>query len=229
LIDNSAGSVAVENIKITNNILRSCGFTTTAANKRGIAIIAGATAGTSIYYLSINDNVIVCDAPYGTVASYGITYSAGGSFYYTSGLNNVVALAGISPSLSQPAQYVFGVKQESPTAKTTAVTLTIAELLTGIITATHTAGATAAYTLPTGTDSESGASFSIRDSFDWSVINLSAAAADTITITANTTHTFAGNPIVQSANSTTGGIYGNSARFRTIKTSLNTFETYRIS
>ena len=39
----------------------------------------------------------------------------------------------------------------APTAKTVAVTLTAAELLTKYLTGTHTAGATAAYTLPTGT------------------------------------------------------------------------------
>jgi hypothetical protein len=38
-----------------------------------------------------------------------------------------------------------------------------------------------------------------------------------------------GNPIVQSANASTGGIYGNSARWRTRKTAANTFVTYRIA
>ncbi len=120
-------------------------------------------------------------------------------------------------------------QQATPTAKTTAVTLTIAELLTKIITGTHTAGATAAYTLPTGTLCEGGMTFKVDDCFDWSLINLSAAAIDTITLTAGTGHTIVGNPIVQSAHSTTGGIYGNSAIFRTRKTATNTFVTYRIS
>jgi hypothetical protein len=123
----------------------------------------------------------------------------------------------------------LGVVQPTPTAKTTAVALTIAELLTRIITGTHAAGATQAYTLPTGTLCEGGALFSVNDSFDWVLINLSAAAVDTITLTAGADHTIVGNPIIQSAHATTGGIWGNSATFRTRKTALNTFVTYRIS
>lgn len=119
--------------------------------------------------------------------------------------------------------------QGTPTAKTVAVTLTIAELLTGIITGTHTAGATAAYTLPTGALVDAGVTMEVDDSFDWCLINLSAAALDSITVTAGATHTIVGNPIVQSAHSTTGGIYGNSSEWRTRKTAADTFVTYRIS
>lgn len=119
--------------------------------------------------------------------------------------------------------------QGTPTAKTTAATLTIAELLTKLITGTHAAGATAAYTLPTGTLTDAGIKLNDNDSFDWVLINLSAAAVDTITLTAGTGHTIVGNPIVQSAHSSTGGVYGNSAQFRTRKTAANTFVTYRIA
>jgi hypothetical protein len=119
--------------------------------------------------------------------------------------------------------------QGAPTAETTAATLTIAELLTKIVTGTHAAGATQAYTLPTGTLSDAGAGLQINEAFDWSLINLSAAAADTITLTAGADHTIVGNPIVQSAHASTGGIYGNSAMFRTRKTAANAFVTYRIA
>ncbi len=119
--------------------------------------------------------------------------------------------------------------QLDPAAKTVAVTLTAAELLTAIITGTHAAGATAAYTLPTGTLLDAATTLDINDYFDWTLINLSAAATDTITVTAGATHTIVGNPIVQSANATTGGIYGNSARWRTRKTAANTFVSYRIA
>lgn len=121
------------------------------------------------------------------------------------------------------------VPQGTPAAKTTAVTLTIAELMTGIVTGTHAAGATQAYTLPTGTLTDAGVSMAIGDSFDWSLINLSAAALDTITITAGTDHTVVGGMIVQSAHATTGTLYGSSARFRTRKTAANTFVTYRLA
>jgi len=119
--------------------------------------------------------------------------------------------------------------QPDVTAKTVAVTLTAAELLTQIITGTHTAGATAAYTLPTGTLLDAAATWDTNEYFDWTLINLSAASADTITVTAGATHTIVGNPIVQSANASTGGIYGNSARWRTRKTAANTFVSYRIA
>jgi hypothetical protein len=119
--------------------------------------------------------------------------------------------------------------QASPTAKTTGVTLTIAELLTGIITGTQSSGANVNYQLPTGTDADTGTVCDINQAFDWTLTNLSAAAVDTITLTANTDHTIVGNAIVQSAHATTGGIYGNSATFRTRKTAANTFVTYRIN
>lgn len=118
--------------------------------------------------------------------------------------------------------------QPTPTAKTTAVTLTIAELMTCIITGTHAAGATQAYTLPTGANCDLTLQFANDDSFDWSLLNLSAAAVDTITLTASAGHTIVGNPIVQSSHSTTGGIYGNSAIFRTRKTAADTYVTYRV-
>ena len=125
--------------------------------------------------------------------------------------------------------------QGAPNAQTVAATLTIANLMTGIVTGTHAAGATAAYVLPTGTLTDAGVldnagrKLEVGDAFDWVLINLSAAAVDTITLTAGTDHTIVGNPIVQSAHSTTGGIYGNSAQFRTRKTAANTFVTYRIA
>ena len=119
--------------------------------------------------------------------------------------------------------------QPTPTAKTTAVTLTIGELLTGIITATQSSGATVAYTLPTGTLSDAGLEMAVDESFDWILINLSAAAADTVTVTAGTAHTVVGTMVVASAHATTGLLYGNAAQFRTRKTAANTFVTYRIA
>ena len=119
--------------------------------------------------------------------------------------------------------------QVTPTAKTVAVTLTIAELLTKIITGTHAVGATQAYALPTGTLCDAGATFAVDTCFDWSLINLSAAAVDTITVTAGVDHTVVGNMIVQSVHATTGLLYGSSGLFRTRKTAATTFVTYRIA
>jgi hypothetical protein len=119
-------------------------------------------------------------------------------------------------------------EQVTPTAETTDATLTVAELLTGIITGTHAAGATQTYTLPTGTLTDAALDLNVNDSFDWTVINLSAAAADTVTIAAGAGHTVVGTMIVQSAHATTGLLYGNAVTFRTRKTAANTFVTYRI-
>jgi hypothetical protein len=131
-----------------------------------------------------------------------------------------------APSAATPEG---GLKQPTPTAKTVAVTLTAAELLTRIITGTHAAGATQAYTLPTGALTDAAAGLKVDEAFDWCLINLSAAALDTVTLTAATGHTIVGNPIVQSANAATGGVYGNSAVFRTRKTAASTFVTYRLA
>ena len=119
--------------------------------------------------------------------------------------------------------------QVTPTAETVAVTLTAAELLTGLVTGTHAAGATQAYTLPTGTLLDAAGTFLVDEYFDWTLINLSAAAADTITITAGAEHTVVGTMICQSAHSSTGLIHGNALRLRTRKTAANTFVSYRLS
>jgi hypothetical protein len=119
--------------------------------------------------------------------------------------------------------------QVTPVAETVAVTLTAAELLTGLVTGTHTAGATAAYTLPTGTLLDAATSFAVDEHFDWTLINLSAAAADTITVTAGADHTVVGTMVCQSAHSTTGAVHGNALRLRTRKTAANTFVTYRLA
>ena len=120
--------------------------------------------------------------------------------------------------------------QPAPAAKTVANTLTIAELLTKIINATPTAtGSTAAYTLPTGALIDAGLTLEVDDSFDWCLINNALAAADTITLTADTGHTIVGNPVVQSLHASTGAVMGYSSLWRTRKTAADTFVTYRIA
>ena len=119
--------------------------------------------------------------------------------------------------------------QVTPAAETVAVTLTAAELLTGLVTGTHAAGATQAYTLPTGTLLDAAGTFLVNEYFDWTLINLSANAADTITITAGADHTVVGTMICQSAHSSTGLVHGNALRLRTRKTAANTFVSYRLA
>lgn len=106
--------------------------------------------------------------------------------------------------------------QPAQTSKAAAATLTIAELLTGIIQYT---GAAANLTLPTGTAIEGGvpATFPVNMSFDVSVINTGSGAA---TIVTNTGLTLVGSTVVTN---------GTSAMFRVRKTATNTYTVYRIS
>lgn len=152
------------------------------------------------------------------------TYGAG--VYIAQGANELVVKT-TGTIRNQGANYQT---QPSPTAKTVANTLTIAELQTKIINATPTAtGATAAYTLPTGALIDAGVTMEADDSFDWVLINNALAAADTITLTAATGHTIVGNPIVQSLHASTGATMGYSSMWRTRKTAADTFVTYRIA
>ena len=154
---------------------------------------------------------------------------------YTGGATRIIDASGGLPTfyevgtdpIVKQGRIANGV-QVTPTAETTAVTLTAAELLTGLVTGTHAAGATQAYTLPTGTLLDAAGTFLVDEYFDWTLINLSAAAADTITITAGADHTVVGTMICQSAHATTGAIHGNALRLRTRKTAANTFVSYRL-
>lgn len=109
--------------------------------------------------------------------------------------------------------------QGAPTAKTADATLTIAELLTRIVTATKASAV--ALTLPTGTLTDAGfqgGAAPVGSAFDWSVINLGSSSG-AVTMTAGTDHTYVGAAVVA---------ISTSAQFRTRKTAANTYVTYRI-
>ena len=99
----------------------------------------------------------------------------------------------------------------------TAVTLTIAQLLSKIIVATPTANRQ--QVLPTGTLMSGGKDIAIGESFDWSVINL-AAATYTETVAAGTDHTIVGSGVVNPATAGT---------FRSRKTAATTWIMYRVA
>lgn len=110
------------------------------------------------------------------------------------------------------------VQQPTPTAKTANATLTIAELLTGIVTATSASAV--ALTLPTGTLSDAGfASLSNNLAVEWSVINLGSSSG-AVTMTAGTDHTYVGNATVA---------ISTSAIFRSRRSASNTWISYRIA
>lgn len=149
----------------------------------------------------------------------------------TGTINEVVAGSGVTidGAVIRDGQ-VHGI-QDDPAAKAGAATITIADILGGIVTLDHTTGATVALTLDTGTAMDTGmpASFGTNQFIDWYLINLSAAALDTGTVTAASGHTIVGNPIVQSEHSSTGGEMGSAGHFRSRRTAANTWVTYRVS
>ncbi len=121
-------------------------------------------------------------------------------------------------------------KQGAPTTVTTVATLTVAQMLSGIITGSDSDGSTVNLTLPTGTamDAALPSDFVANDAFDIVIINLSAAAADTYTLVANTgsgDFTIVGPAIIESSHV---DAETNAATFRCRKTAANTFVAYRV-
>lgn len=94
---------------------------------------------------------------------------------------------------------------------------TPAALLSGIVTATPTAGRNVQ--LPSVADLNAATSLAVGESFDWSLITLAAFA---LTITLNGSHTIVGA-------AATGATSGSAARFRTRKDSASSFITYRLA
>jgi len=112
---------------------------------------------------------------------------------------------------------------------TDAVTLTVVGMLSGIITGIQSSGSTNALTLPTGTVMDAAMpNVAINSSFDFTIINASAAAADTYTLTAAATgFTIVGKAIIDGIHASVFG--SGSATFRCRKTAANTFVAYRIN
>lgn len=114
--------------------------------------------------------------------------------------------------------------QAAPETSADTVTLTDAQMLSGILVATPTAAA--AYTVRTGTQLEAAllsAGFQVQngDCFDLTIINL-GGAGDDITLTADTGITIVGSAVVTVAAPSQG-------TFRFRRTAANTFVAYRVS
>jgi len=113
----------------------------------------------------------------------------------------------------------FSIQPTITTLSATA-TLTIAQLLTYIIQVTSASAVT--LTLPTGTLTDAGVLGGgglLNTCFQWNIIN-TGSASGAITISAGTAHTIVGSATVA---------IGTSATFKTVKTTTNTFVTYRIT
>ena len=139
------------------------------------------------------------------------------------GVGPAVSVAGsdtdIQLSLVPKGLGIVLMNQQTPTAVTATGTLTIANLLTQII--TSTSATAVSLTLPTGTLSDAGVSggtSAVNTSFDWSIINTGSAVGD-VTLVAGTGHTIVGSVTVT---------VGTSGSFRSRKTATNTFVTYRV-
>ena len=139
--------------------------------------------------------------------------SAGGS----AGIDGCVIVRGLT----------FARKISAPAAKTTTTTLTVAELLGGLITANQGGAGAATYTLPTGTLMQAAlpTDFTTGDSFDFSIVNISTNAAEDVTVAGDTGMTAVGNMTIASNAAVTDQAWGT---FRVRKTGSNAFSFYRI-
>lgn len=134
--------------------------------------------------------------------------------------------------VSQGNTYVRGLNsrfQAAPSTKTGVATITIADMVGGIITLNQTTAATVALTVDTGVSITAGlpTNFAVGDSIDFSIINLdTTAAANTGTLTANTGVTLVGAVVIPSGHSST--IANSSMRFRLKKMGSTTYVIYKI-
>jgi hypothetical protein len=186
---------------------------------------AGIFSG-GIRYTGTNTNSICASAVTGQSLTVGTNAAASvglvvrGSASQTGDLQQWTTNAGTAAGLlaSITAAGVLVTNQPAPNAQTASSTLTVANLLTRII--TSTSATAVALTLPTGTLMDGGfASLATDISFDWSVINLGSALG-AVTITAGTAHTIVGSDTVA---------VGASAQFRSRRTAAATWVSYRIA
>lgn len=138
-------------------------------------------------------------------------YADGATVQINANAAEVLYSVGLSPEILE----LKGARlQGDPTALDATGTLTAAAILSGIVTSTTAAAVVA--TVDTGTLMDGAGDFAVGDSFDWSVVN---TGPDSFTVTADTDHTVVGDGAVAA---------GTSAVFRTRKTAVGVFVTYRI-
>lgn len=115
--------------------------------------------------------------------------------------------------------------QGPPNAQTVSATLTAANMQTGIITVLNGAAGSSALTLPLATAMDTAFPNSVAGSaFIFSVVNISAVAAETAVMTTNTGWTLVGGMTVLSTN--TAGA-NSSVRFMARKTGAGAWTLYR--
>jgi len=193
-------------------------------NGAGTYVISENYGSVALSYNGTQWNVVAAYKADATLTSAAITTLTTGTITESTVASGVTIDGGVI----RDGQFL-GV-QSTPIAKTGVATISIADILTGIVTITQSTGATLALTLDTGAAMDIGkpASLGVDGFIDWTLINLSAAAADTATLTASAGHTIVGTLICQSAHSSIGGVNGNAIRFRSRRTAADTYVTYRL-
>lgn len=194
-----------------------------------IAGVGGATASSGTDAGGAGGGIVITAAVGGAASAGTGNGGAGGSVVITAGLGGATTggTAGVNGLIYNRSRNT--VYQGAPTAETGVATLTIADMLSGIITITHSTGGTVALTTDIGSAISAGlpSSFAVSDSFDFTVINLSSAAADTATLTAGASGvSIVGAVIIPSAHSTT--IVNSSMTFRCRKSASDTYVIYRV-
>lgn len=168
----------------------------------------------------------------GATGTGGVAQVTGGAALSSNGGGGSVVLTGGAKAGTGIAG---GVRTESldivtmsaPAAKTTSVTLTAAEILGGLITANQGGAGAATYTMPLGTDLDAAlpADIATGDTFQFSIINISVASAEIVTVAGNTGTTAVGNMTIAANNATTNQAWGT---FRVRRTGSGTFSFYRV-
>ena len=145
------------------------------------------------------------------------------------GFRSYLAKRGImSSDVEVMVRALFGKAQAAPIAMTIGAVITVDALIAGLITGEHSEAGTVTYTLPTGTLMDAALTIFINDndSFDFTIINLSAAVLDTITLVAGVGFTIVGQALIESAH--INSEFPSSGTFRVRKTAANTFVAYRL-
>jgi hypothetical protein len=210
---------AVNYVQVTGGATASSPVISSQGSDGNIRLTLRSKGTNSIFLENASGVAIFQASPIasGTAANYlQVTQTAAGSapIFASAGSDTDIQLSLVPKGLG-----IVLMNQQTPAAVTATGTLTIANLLTQII--TSTSAVAVALTLPTGTLSDAGVSggtSAVNTSFDYSIINLGSAVGD-VTMVAGTAHTIVGSATV--AVGTTGS-------FRCRKTATNTFVSYRV-
>lgn len=199
-------------------------ITLTATQKVAVYTEGTAVVSRTIGYPNYPDKVTNLGTVSNTTTTFG-TYTGGATITITNQKRYPVLYdIGTAPVITDNASKSY---QAAPETATATATLTVAQVLSGLLVATP--GAAVTYTLPTGTLLDAGATLEVGDSFAWSLINLATDVTYIATVAAGTGHTVVGVMAVAANHATTGAIHSSSGRFKTRKTAADTFVTYRIA